>query len=108
MKPALIHRERRSATAGRGGIRVGHREIRAHQRVLVIQLTALQEFEAGRIDRDPRAILSDQQIFVIHLIGKIEFILKAVAAAGQHLDPQSHAQRLALQDRSHLQRRLRT
>ncbi len=62
--------------------------MRAHQRVLIVELGAGEQVQAGRIDEYGGTIGRDHQIFVVPRPGQVEFILKAAAAAGQYLDPQ--------------------
>ncbi len=74
-----------------------HREMGAHQRVLIVELGAGEEVQARRIDEYRGAIGRDDEILVILGAGQVEFILKTAAAAGQHLDSQCLRIRVARQ-----------
>lgn len=99
---SLINRKRRAAAAGCFRIGITHSEICAHQRVLVIEFRPLEQVEARRIDRNPCPITFDNDVVLGDLPRQIEFILKSVTAAGQHLDSQGRAGWLGRQNGGNL------
>src|SRR5512146_3570832 len=86
-RPALetdsprLYRERRSATASRGGIRVLDNELRTFQTFGVIDLSANQILEAHRIDQQLHPVLAHPGVVFIDDFVEREAILEAGAAA---------------------------
>lgn len=55
----------------------------AHQRVRIVELSAVQEIKAAWIDNDPRARLFDDEVILRwHRCVQVELVLEAAAAAG--------------------------
>ncbi len=76
--------------------------MRTHQGISVVELGTGEQVQAGGIDKDGGADRADHQIILVAGIGKIEFVLKAAAAAGEHFNPQRLGVGFGCQNRGNL------
>src|SRR5208337_2928687 len=81
-------RERRSAAAGRGSVRIADDKLGAFQAVTEINLRAAQILHAHRIDQQLHALVLDTGVAVLNLLIEFEPILETGAAAALHEDAQ--------------------
>ena len=80
--------KRRTAAAGRRGVRIADHELRALEVFAVVDLRAHQVLEAHRIDDQLHALVLDTGVAFLDVFVKGETVLKSRAASALHEDAQ--------------------
>nr|GFB66512.1 hypothetical protein [Tanacetum cinerariifolium] len=84
-------RERRTATTGRGSVRVLDHETRTLETFLIVHLCASQILEAHRIDNQAYALALNDGVIVCHVFVESKTILETGTATARDEHPQLQA-----------------